>query len=82
MSARFGKRVCLLMNPGLFWGHMITVYRRPGPFRFLNGLPLPPRGNFPAADNARPHTARGFAQDVLRHFQRLVFPGGVRPSGH
>ncbi|GFX43519.1 transposable element Tcb2 transposase [Trichonephila clavipes] len=31
------------------------------------------RGNFPARDNARPHTAR-VAQDFLRHFQTLPWP--------
>ncbi|GFU34067.1 DDE_3 domain-containing protein [Trichonephila clavipes] len=24
--SRIGKRLCLVMNPGLFWGRMITVY--------------------------------------------------------
>ncbi|GFU10106.1 transposable element Tcb2 transposase [Trichonephila clavipes] len=24
--SQIGKRLCLVMNPGLFWGHMITVY--------------------------------------------------------
>ncbi|GFT36365.1 hypothetical protein TNCV_186951 [Trichonephila clavipes] len=30
--SQIGKRLCLVMNPGLFWGQMITVYgvRRPG----------------------------------------------------
>ncbi|GFT44107.1 DDE_3 domain-containing protein [Trichonephila clavipes] len=66
------------MNPGLFWGQMITVYRcggalgrtvfddilRPHVGPFLNGLP---GANF-QQDNARPHTAR-VAQYFLRHFQ-------------
>ncbi|GFT27720.1 HTH_Tnp_Tc3_2 domain-containing protein [Trichonephila clavipes] len=25
-NAQIGKRLCLVMNPGLFWGQMITVY--------------------------------------------------------
>ncbi|GFY30903.1 DDE_3 domain-containing protein [Trichonephila clavipes] len=24
--SQIGKRLCLVMNPGLFWGHIITVY--------------------------------------------------------
>ncbi|GFT86876.1 hypothetical protein TNCV_4599731 [Trichonephila clavipes] len=24
--SQIGKRLCLVMNPGLFWGQMITVY--------------------------------------------------------
>ncbi|GFW97191.1 HTH_Tnp_Tc3_2 domain-containing protein [Trichonephila clavipes] len=26
-KSQIGKRLCLVMNPGLFWGQMITVYR-------------------------------------------------------
>ncbi|GFU55807.1 DDE_3 domain-containing protein [Trichonephila clavipes] len=37
---------------------------------FLNGLP----GAIFQQDNARPHTAR-VAQDFLRHFQTLPWPG-------
>ncbi|GFS90203.1 DDE_3 domain-containing protein [Trichonephila clavipes] len=65
------------MNPGWFWGQMITVYGcggtligdilRPPPF--LNGPP----GAIFQQDNARPHTAR-IAQDFLRHFQTLPWP--------
>ncbi|GFY20017.1 DDE_3 domain-containing protein [Trichonephila clavipes] len=40
--SQIGKRLCLVMNPGLFGGHMITVY---GCGEALQ-------------DNARPHTAR------------------------
>ncbi|GFU38595.1 DDE_3 domain-containing protein [Trichonephila clavipes] len=25
-NVQIGKRLCLVMNPGLFWGQMITVY--------------------------------------------------------
>ncbi|GFW62034.1 uncharacterized protein TNCV_1684651 [Trichonephila clavipes] len=28
--SQIGKRLCLVMNPGLFWGQMITVYGRGG----------------------------------------------------
>ncbi|GFX49917.1 transposable element Tc1 transposase [Trichonephila clavipes] len=65
----WGKRLCLVMNPGLFWGQMITVYGCGGALvsgPFLNGLP----GTIFQQDNARPHTAR-VAQDFLRHFQTL-----------
>ncbi|GFW56562.1 transposable element Tc1 transposase [Trichonephila clavipes] len=54
-------------EPGLFWGHMITVYECGGALvsgPFLNGLP----GAIFQQDNARLHTAR-VAQDFLRHFQ-------------
>ncbi|GFX85364.1 transposable element Tcb2 transposase [Trichonephila clavipes] len=58
------------MNPGLFWGQIITVYGCGGALDlFLNGLP---RAIF-QQDNARPHTAR-VAQDFLRHFQTLPRP--------
>ncbi|GFV98328.1 DDE_3 domain-containing protein [Trichonephila clavipes] len=43
---------------------------RPHVGRFLNGLP----GTIFHQDNARPHTAR-VAQDFLRHFQNLPWPG-------
>ncbi|GFS63545.1 transposable element Tcb2 transposase [Trichonephila clavipes] len=36
------QKLCLVMNPGLFWGQMITVYGCGGALQ----------------DNARPHTAR------------------------
>ncbi|GFW41481.1 transposable element Tcb2 transposase [Trichonephila clavipes] len=53
------------MNPGLFWGQMITVYR------------TFPKWSHPGAifqqDNACPHTAR-VAQDFLHHFQTLPWP--------
>ncbi|GFW09179.1 transposable element Tcb2 transposase [Trichonephila clavipes] len=57
------------MNPGLFWGQMITVYGCGGT---LTVPKWSPRGNFPAR-NARPHKAR-VAQDFLRHFQTLPWP--------
>ncbi|GFY25697.1 HTH_Tnp_Tc3_2 domain-containing protein [Trichonephila clavipes] len=34
-----GKRLCLVMNPGLFWGQMITVYRCGG--TLVSGTILP-----------------------------------------
>ncbi|GFW55175.1 transposable element Tcb2 transposase [Trichonephila clavipes] len=72
------------MNPGLFWGQMITVYgcgdashcstshcpHRWSNGPFLNGLP----GAIFQQDNTRPHTAR-VAKDFLRHFQTLPWPG-------
>ncbi|GFU90566.1 transposable element Tcb2 transposase [Trichonephila clavipes] len=66
------KRLCLVMNPGVFWGQMITVHMCGGSLGsgpFLNGLP----GAIFHQDNARPHTAR-VAQDFLRHFQTLPWP--------
>ncbi|GFW23222.1 HTH_Tnp_Tc3_2 domain-containing protein [Trichonephila clavipes] len=45
----------------------VRVCRRPG--TFLKGL----LGVIFYQDNARPHTAR-VAQDILRHFQTLVWP--------
>ncbi|GBM11594.1 hypothetical protein AVEN_180144-1 [Araneus ventricosus] len=69
------------MNPGSFWGQMITTYGcegallyvdnilRPHLGPFLNGLP----GAIFQQDNARPHTAR-VAQDFLRHVQILPWP--------
>ncbi|GFV31937.1 transposable element Tcb2 transposase [Trichonephila clavipes] len=60
------------MNPGLFWGQMITVYECGGTLvsgPFLNGLP----GAIFQQDNARPYTAR-VAQDFLRHFETLTWP--------
>ncbi|GFS99093.1 HTH_Tnp_Tc3_2 domain-containing protein [Trichonephila clavipes] len=29
-NVQIGKRLCLVINPGLFWGQMITVYGREG----------------------------------------------------
>ncbi|GFV61111.1 uncharacterized protein TNCV_1972861 [Trichonephila clavipes] len=66
--SHIGKRMCLVMNPDLFWGQMITVYGLEAAWTFPKWSP---RGNFP--DNARPHTAR-VAQDFLRHFQTLPCP--------
>ncbi|GFV88439.1 transposable element Tcb2 transposase [Trichonephila clavipes] len=60
------------MNPGLFWGQMITMYGCGGALvskPFLNGLP----GAIFQQDNACPNTAR-VAQDFLRHFQTLPWP--------
>ncbi|GFY26209.1 DDE_3 domain-containing protein [Trichonephila clavipes] len=62
--SQFGKMLCLVKNPGLFWGR---VWRRPGPL--LNGLP----GAIFQKDNARPHTER-VVQAFLRHFQTLTWP--------
>ncbi|GFW18842.1 transposable element Tcb2 transposase [Trichonephila clavipes] len=70
--SQIDKRLCLVMNPGLFWGQMITVFGCGGALvsgPFLNGLP----GAIFQQDNARPHTAR-VAQDFLRHFQTLPWP--------
>ncbi|GFY25034.1 transposable element Tc1 transposase [Trichonephila clavipes] len=70
--SHIGKRLCLVMNPGLFWGQMITVYGCGGALvsgPFLNGLP----GAIFQQDNACPHTAR-VAQDFLRHFQTIPWP--------
>ncbi|GFV92288.1 DDE_3 domain-containing protein [Trichonephila clavipes] len=65
-NAHIGKRLCLVMNPGLFWGQMITVYGCGGAL-----------GAIFQQDNARLHTAR-VAQDFIRHFQTLPWP--VRSS--
>ncbi|GFV19859.1 transposable element Tcb2 transposase [Trichonephila clavipes] len=71
------------MNPGLFWGQLINVYRCGGALvsgPFLNGLP----GAIFQQDNARPHTAR-VAQDFLRHFQYLPWPArspNLSPEEH
>ncbi|GFW62627.1 transposable element Tcb2 transposase [Trichonephila clavipes] len=70
--SQIGIRLCLVMNPGLFWGQMITLYGCGGALLsgpFLNGLP----GAIFQQDNARPHTA-SVAQDFLRHFQTLPWP--------
>ncbi|GFY21456.1 26S proteasome regulatory subunit 10B [Trichonephila clavipes] len=51
--SQFGKRLCLVMNPGLFWGQMITVYGCGGAlqellntsyaiFRLFHGQPATP----------------------------------------
>ncbi|GFY01095.1 transposable element Tcb2 transposase [Trichonephila clavipes] len=56
------QRLCLVMNPGLFWGQMISVYGCGGAL-----------GAIFQQYNARPHTAR-VAQDFLRHFQTLPWP--------
>ncbi|GFX41780.1 hypothetical protein TNCV_388931 [Trichonephila clavipes] len=40
--SQISKRLCLVLNPGLFWGQMITVYGCGGALQ----------------DDARPHTAR------------------------
>ncbi|GFU74505.1 transposable element Tc1 transposase [Trichonephila clavipes] len=45
----------------------VRLWRCPGPF--LNGL----TGTIFQQDNALPHTAR-IAQDILRHFQTLLWP--------
>ncbi|GFX93159.1 transposable element Tcb2 transposase [Trichonephila clavipes] len=58
------KRLCLGMNPGLFWGQMITVYECGGALG---------SGAILQQDNARPHTAR-VTQDFLLHFQTLPRP--------
>ncbi|GFW28419.1 transposable element Tc1 transposase [Trichonephila clavipes] len=66
------KRLCLVLNPGLFGGQMIIVYVCGGALvsgPFLNGLP----GAIFQQDNARLHTAR-VAQNFLRHFQTLPWP--------
>ncbi|GFV03116.1 transposable element Tcb2 transposase [Trichonephila clavipes] len=73
--SHIGRRLCLVMNPGLFGGQMITVYRCGGA---LESGTIPPTlfyVTLPAQlqDNARPHTAR-VAQDFLRHFQTLPWP--------
>ncbi|GFW91169.1 transposable element Tcb2 transposase [Trichonephila clavipes] len=68
--SQIGKRLCLVMNPDLFWGtddNRVRVMRHPGPF--LNGLP---EAIF-QQDNARPHTA-SVAQHFLHHFQILAWP--------
>ncbi|GFV76298.1 uncharacterized protein TNCV_4524611 [Trichonephila clavipes] len=70
--SHIGKRLCLVMNPDLFWGQMITVYGCEGALvnaPFLNGLP----GAIFQQGNALPHTA-SVAQDFLRHFQTLPWP--------
>ncbi|GFU75031.1 transposable element Tcb2 transposase [Trichonephila clavipes] len=70
--SQIGKMLCLVMNPGLFWGQMITVYglwRCPGQRTFPKWSP---RGIFQQV-NARPHTAK-VAQEFLRHFQTLPWP--------
>ncbi|GFT70223.1 transposable element Tcb2 transposase [Trichonephila clavipes] len=78
---------CLVMNPSLFWGQVITVYGCGG--ALVSGT-IPPTvlrhtartaglflNGLPGAifqqDNARPHTAR-VAQNFLRHFQTLPWP--------
>ncbi|GFU12343.1 transposable element Tcb2 transposase [Trichonephila clavipes] len=72
------------MNPGLFWGQMITVCGCGGalvsgtiPYTVLRHTARtsgPFLNGLPGAifqqDNARPHTAR-VAQDFLRHFPTL-----------
>ncbi|GFW27156.1 transposable element Tcb2 transposase [Trichonephila clavipes] len=70
--SQIDKRLCLVLNPSLFWGQMITMYGCGGALvcgLFLNGLP----GAIFQKDNARLHTAR-VAQDFLRHFQTLPWP--------
>ncbi|GFX16599.1 transposable element Tcb2 transposase [Trichonephila clavipes] len=70
--SQIGKMLCLVINPALFWGQMITVYECGGALvsePFLDGLP----GTIFQQDNARPHTAR-VAQDFIRHFQTFPWP--------
>ncbi|GFW63458.1 transposable element Tcb2 transposase [Trichonephila clavipes] len=57
------QKVCLVMNPGLFWGQMITV----------TFPKWSPRGHIFQQDNARPYTER-VAQDFQHHFQTLPWP--------
>ncbi|GFX07009.1 transposable element Tcb2 transposase [Trichonephila clavipes] len=63
-NAAYWQRLCLVMNPGLFWGQMITVY-------WCGGALV--SGAIFQQDNAPPHTER-VAQDFLRHILTLPWP--------
>ncbi|GFU78395.1 transposable element Tcb2 transposase [Trichonephila clavipes] len=60
--SQIGKRLCLVMNPGLFWGQMRTVGGCGGALVQIF-----------QQDNALPHTAR-VAQVFLRQFHTLPWP--------
>ncbi|GFW49911.1 transposable element Tcb2 transposase [Trichonephila clavipes] len=85
-NSQIGKRLCLVMNPSLFWGQMITVYGCGGALSTLIVMRGTLTGQHYVDDILRPHVGPFlnvlpgaiFQQDIARPHTARVAPDFLR----